>query len=119
MRRIFVGLKAHDLVANMSKSVMLKASAGVDSTMFIESGAKALSGGTYDTQLSFIQSLTEAIKGVPNAILLASLPFSDREAGSQQGVKALRALEHSFRQGLVGRTSTLSGLHDGHPHLQG
>jgi predicted AAA+ superfamily ATPase len=57
---------------------------------------KALSGGTYDTQLSFIQSLTEALKAVPNAILLASLPFSDREAGSQQGVKALRALEHYF-----------------------
>lgn len=57
---------------------------------------KTLSGGTYDTQLSFIQSLTEALKAVPNAILLASLPFSDREAGSQQGVKALRALEHYF-----------------------
>lgn len=57
---------------------------------------KSLSGGTYDTQLSFIQSLTEALKAVPNAILLASLPFSDREAGSQQGVKALRALEHYF-----------------------
>jgi predicted AAA+ superfamily ATPase len=57
---------------------------------------KTLSGGTYDTQLSFIQSLTEALKAVPNAILLASLPFSDREAGSQQGLKALRALEHYF-----------------------
>lgn len=57
---------------------------------------KALSGGTYDTQLSFIQALTEALKAVPNAILLASLPFSDREAGSEQGVKALRALEHYF-----------------------
>lgn len=57
---------------------------------------KTLSGGTYDSQLSFIQSLTEALKAVPNAILLASLPFSDREAGSQQGVKALRALEHYF-----------------------
>lgn len=57
---------------------------------------KTRSGGTYDTQLSFIQSLTEALKAVPNAILLASLPFSDREAGSQQGVKALRALEHYF-----------------------
>jgi uncharacterized protein len=57
---------------------------------------KTLSGGTYDTQLSFIQSLTEALKAVPNAILLASLPFSDREAGSQQGGKALRALEHYF-----------------------
>jgi len=57
---------------------------------------KTLSGGTYDTQLSFIQSLTEALKAVPTAILLASLPISDREAGSQQGVKALRALEHYF-----------------------
>ncbi|UUZ46680.1 DUF499 domain-containing protein [Massilia sp. B-10] len=57
---------------------------------------KILSGGTYDTQLSFVQSLTEALKAVPTAILLASLPFSDREAGSQQGVKALRALEHYF-----------------------
>lgn len=57
---------------------------------------KTLSGGTYDTQLSFVQSLTEALKAVPSAVLLASLPFSDREAGSQQGVKALRALEHYF-----------------------
>jgi len=57
---------------------------------------KTLSGGTYDTQLSFVQSLTEALKAVPTAVLLASLPFSDREAGSQQGIKALRALEHYF-----------------------
>ncbi|QJE02496.1 ATP-binding protein [Massilia forsythiae] len=57
---------------------------------------RSLSGGTYDTQISFVQALTEAFKAVPNAILLASLPFSDREAGSQQGVKALRMLEHWF-----------------------
>jgi predicted AAA+ superfamily ATPase len=57
---------------------------------------KTLSGGTYDTQLSFVQSLTEALKAVPTAMLLASLPYSDQEAGSQQGVKALRALEHYF-----------------------
>ncbi|KAB1590307.1 ATP-binding protein [Burkholderia cepacia] len=57
---------------------------------------KTLSGGTYDTQLSFVQALTEALKAVPTAVLLASLPFADREAGSQQGVKALRALEHYF-----------------------
>jgi predicted AAA+ superfamily ATPase len=30
---------------------------------------KTLSGGTYDTQLSFIQSPTEALKSVPTAIL--------------------------------------------------
>ncbi|MCM1512954.1 MAG: DUF499 domain-containing protein [Oxalobacter formigenes] len=55
-----------------------------------------LSGGTYDTQLSFIQALTEAISGVPTAVLLVSLPYSEREAGSQQGVQALHSLEHYF-----------------------
>ena len=32
---------------------------------------KTLSGCTYDTQHSFIQSLTKALKSVPTAILLA------------------------------------------------
>ena len=55
-----------------------------------------LSGGTYDTNMSFIQALTEAAKVVPNAIVLGSLPESDIEAGSQRGVAALRALEKTF-----------------------
>jgi predicted AAA+ superfamily ATPase len=54
-----------------------------------------LPGGTYDTNLSFVQALTEAVKLVPNAILLASLPESEVEAG-QRGVEALRALEKTF-----------------------
>ena len=57
---------------------------------------KTLSGGTYDSNLSFVQALTEATKLVPNAILLASLPESDVEAGSQRGIAALRALEKTF-----------------------
>lgn len=57
---------------------------------------KALTGGTFDSNLTFIQALTEALKAVPNAILLASLPESDKEAGSQRGVKALAALSHYF-----------------------
>lgn len=55
-----------------------------------------LSGGTYDSNLSFVQALTEAMKLVPTAVLLASLPESDVEAGSQRGVAALRALEKTF-----------------------
>lgn len=55
-----------------------------------------LSGGTYDSNLSFIQALTEGIKQVPSAVLLASLPESEIEAGSQRGVAALRALEKTF-----------------------
>ena len=59
-------------------------------------GSQAISGGSYDTNLSFVQSLTEATKLVPQAIVLASLPESDVEAGSQRGVGALRALEKTF-----------------------
>ena len=55
-----------------------------------------LSGGSFDSNLSFLQALTEATKLVPNAILLGSLPESEVEAGSQRGVAALRALEKTF-----------------------
>src|SRR5437660_6679161 len=57
---------------------------------------QTLSGGSYDSNLSFVQALTEAAKLVPTAILLASLPESDVEAGSQRGVAALAALEETF-----------------------
>ena len=63
---------------------------------FVES--QALSGGTYDSNLSFIQSLTEAAKLVPNAVVLASLPESDNQAGGPRGVSALKALEAVFNR---------------------
>jgi len=63
---------------------------------FVES--QALSGGTYDSNLSFIQSLTEAAKLAPNAVVLASLPESDSQAGGPRGVAALKALEAVFNR---------------------
>lgn len=57
---------------------------------------KTLTGGSFDSNLSFVQALTEALKAVPTAVLLASLPESDKEAGSQRGIKALGALAHYF-----------------------
>lgn len=57
---------------------------------------KTLTGGTFDSNLSFIQALTEALKAVPTAIMLASLPESEREAGSQRGLRALQSLSHYF-----------------------
>ncbi len=53
-------------------------------------------GGSFDSNLTFIQALTEAMKAVPNAVLLASLPESAKEAGSQRGQMALQSLEHYF-----------------------
>lgn len=61
---------------------------------FVE--GEVLTGGTFDSNLSFVQALTEALKAVPTAVLLASLPQSAREAGGQQGKKALDSLAHHF-----------------------
>ncbi|NMM07407.1 DUF499 domain-containing protein [Polaromonas sp.] len=57
---------------------------------------KTLTGGSFDSNLSFVQALTEALKAVPTAVLLASLPESDKEAGGQRGVNALASLSHYF-----------------------
>lgn len=53
-------------------------------------------GGSYGSNITFIQSLTEAIKQVDNAILLASLPESDLEAGGALGEQALQTLSKLF-----------------------
>src|SRR5690606_4340338 len=42
---------------------------------------KQYKAGTFDSNISFVQALTEALKAVPNAILLASLPESELEVG--------------------------------------
>jgi uncharacterized protein len=57
---------------------------------------KTLTGGTFDSNLSFVQALTEALKAVPTGMLLASLPESKREAGSEHGAKTLDSLERFF-----------------------
>lgn len=51
------------------------------------------SGGTFDSNLTFIQALTEAVKVVPTAMVLASLPQSQTELGGERGQQALNALE--------------------------
>ena len=63
---------------------------------FVES--QPLSGGTYDSNLSFVQSLTEAAKLVPNAVVLASLPDSNSQAGGPRGLAVLHALEAVFNR---------------------
>lgn len=57
---------------------------------------KQYKAGTFDSNISFIQGLTEALKAVPNAILLASLPESELEVGGTMGQRALESLETYF-----------------------
>jgi predicted AAA+ superfamily ATPase len=85
-----------DLLARFAPCVVLLDELVVYIRQFVES--QPLSGGTYDSNLSFIQSLTEAAKLVPNAVVLASLPESDSQAGGPRGVSALKALEAVFNR---------------------
>jgi len=57
---------------------------------------KQYKGGTFDSNISFVQGLTEALKAVPNAMLLASLPESELEVGGTMGQRALNSLEKYF-----------------------
>lgn len=59
-------------------------------------GIEGLPSGTFDANLSFVQSLTEAVKDTPNTLLVASLPASQIEVGGQGGEEALIRLKHTF-----------------------
>lgn len=85
-----------ELLGRFAPCVVLLDELVVYIRQFVES--QALSGGTYDSNLSFIQSLTEAAKLVPNAVVLASLPESDSQAGGPRGISALKALEAVFNR---------------------
>lgn len=85
-----------ELLARFAPCVVLLDELVVYMRQFAE--GQTLSGGTYDSNLSFIQSLTEAAKLVPNAAVLASLPESDSQAGGARGISVLKALEAVFNR---------------------
>ncbi len=55
-----------------------------------------LPGGSFDAQITFAQSLTEAATQSPRTLLVASIPSSDIEMGGEGGVVALERLKHVF-----------------------
>ena len=57
---------------------------------------KSYKGGTFNSNLSFLQALTETASRVPNAMVLASLPESAMEVGDQLGQAALDAVQKVF-----------------------
>ncbi len=57
---------------------------------------EGLPSGSFDTNLSFVQSLTEAVKAAPGALLVASLPASQIEVGGEGGQEALTRLKQTF-----------------------
>ena len=55
-----------------------------------------LPSGSFDANLSFVQSLTEAVKASPQTLLVASLPASQIEVGGEGGTEALTRIRQTF-----------------------
>ena len=52
--------------------------------------------GTFDTNITFAQSLSEAVKATPGCLLVASIPASDIEYGGTLGKSACDRLQNVF-----------------------
>ena len=72
-------------------------------------GRDDLAGGTFDTQFTFAQTLTETAKAVPGALVVISIPasardtdgdgfISEEEVGGENGREALRRLQNIVRR---------------------
>ena len=59
-------------------------------------GKTGLPGGSFDTNMTFAQAITEASRATPSAMLVASIPSSDIEIGGEGGKEALTRLKNTF-----------------------
>ena len=55
-----------------------------------------LPAGTFDTQFTFTQALSECAKAAKNTLLVVSVPASDNEIGGQWGQQALARLKNAL-----------------------
>lgn len=59
-------------------------------------GVSGLPAGSFDSNMTFVQSLTEAVKRSGQSQLVATIPESDIEIGGEGGQAALERVEHTF-----------------------
>jgi predicted AAA+ superfamily ATPase len=60
--------------------------------------SRGLAGGTFDSNMTFIQNLTEALKRAPHAVLVAAVPESNIEVGGPEGLQVLQRVEKTFER---------------------
>lgn len=65
-------------------------------------GKENLPAGSFDVNMSFVQSLTEAAKAAGNTLVVAAIPASDVEVGGENGRIALERIRNVF-----GRVETI------------
>lgn len=59
-------------------------------------GKEGLPAGSFDSLMTFIQNLTEAVKRSKNSMVLASIPESNIEIGGEGGQASLEIIENIF-----------------------
>ncbi|MBL8148954.1 MAG: DUF499 domain-containing protein [Blastocatellia bacterium] len=59
-------------------------------------GIDGLAAGSFDANISFAQSLTQAARLSKNTLVVASIPASDIEVGGESGKMALERLQNTF-----------------------
>jgi hypothetical protein len=65
-------------------------------------GVSGLPSGSFEAVMSFVQSLTEAVRRSPDSMMLISIPESDMEVGGRAGRETLESLSH-----IVGRIDSV------------
>jgi hypothetical protein len=65
-------------------------------------GVDRLPAGSFDSIMTFMQSLTEAVKASEESMMLIALPESDIEIGGEAGREALETLSH-----VIGRIESV------------
>ncbi len=68
-------------------------------------GVSGLPGGSFDSNLTFVQNLTEAAKRSGTSLVVATIPASDIEIGGEGGQAALERIQHTFDRLSVPRAS--------------
>lgn len=59
-------------------------------------GKTGLPGGSFDTNMTFAQAITEAARATLGTLLVATIPSSDIEIGGEGGKEALTRLKNTF-----------------------
>lgn len=62
----------------------------------LPSGRARVPAGSFESNLTFIQALTEAARNTPRTLVVAAIPQSDMEVGGTAGYDVLRRIEHTF-----------------------
>ncbi len=62
----------------------------------LPSGRARVPAGSFESNLTFIQALTESVRNIPRTLVVAAIPQSGMEVGGTAAHDVLRRIEHTF-----------------------